>query len=147
MGKYFVSSTTSICTKIALILDSVSTLTMVVFLCFLEPIVSALETTFNKYDGNDFIVNSDYYDLIQVFLIVVTTLSVVFLIFNIYFFMKLINKKVSVETAKKISVYQVVFGAISLGANTISAILYLISGMNSHTNLSKQAVKPRIGEY
>lgn len=62
----------------------------------------------------------------------------VFSIINIYLFSKLIRGKYTEEQAKKVYLYQAIWGGINLLSNQITGILYLISGVGGYNGHKEQ---------
>ena len=58
---------------------------------------------------------------------------IIVFIFNIYLFSKLIKSKFTEEQAKKVYLYQAIWGGINVVFNTITGILYLISGVTGYS--------------
>ncbi|XMB66787.1 hypothetical protein RI065_10910 [Mycoplasmatota bacterium zrk1] len=144
---YTVSSITRICTIIGLTFDAVSVIVMTFIIFWYQKFFDLLVEELNslpKVNISQFI---EYSNLIKVIIIVLTILSALFLVINLILFIKLINKKVTLKAAKRITVYQIVYGVITLTGSTISAILYLISGINSNTNLNPVITNPILEEY
>ena len=77
-----------------------------------------------------------------VILIIGIVLGIMFTI-NFILFTKLMKGDYSKETAKKIYKYQIVWGIISLLMNTLTGILYLISGFQGIEGLKN---KPEVSE-
>lgn len=146
--EYIVSSLTRTCTLIALILDGLSFVYLTLFAIYFKSFINFLMRfdDINININNDFLLFDNYFGLIQGILIFASVISGIFLIINLILFTKLINSKVSVNTARNITIYQIIFGALSLLGNIISGILYLISGINSHSNL-KPIDNLNIGNY
>lgn len=55
-------------------------------------------------------------------------------ILNIYLFTKLINEKFTEEQARKVYLYQAIWGGINLLFNQITGIVYLVSGVQGFNN-------------
>jgi hypothetical protein len=56
----------------------------------------------------------------------------VFFIINLFLFTKLIKGQMTEETAKKVYLYQAIWGGINLLFNQITGILYLVSGVTGY---------------
>ena len=69
------------------------------------------------------------YEIIGNVLIVLAVVIGLFFILNIVLFTKLIKGRYSEETAKKVYLYQAIYGGVNLLFNTLVGILYLISGV------------------
>lgn len=59
-------------------------------------------------------------------------LAVVFVI-NLFLFIRLMSSKFDEEQAKKVYLYQAIWGGINILFNQITGILYLISGVNGYS--------------
>lgn len=57
----------------------------------------------------------------------------VVLVFNVYLFVKLMKGDFSEESAKKVYLYQAVWGGINILFNQITGILYLVSGVTGYS--------------
>lgn len=58
---------------------------------------------------------------------------VIVFVVNIYLFSKLIRTKFTEDQAKKVYLYQAIWGGINILFNTIAGILYLISGVTGYS--------------
>lgn len=67
-------------------------------------------------------------NIFSVMIVVVT----VILLLNIYLFSKLMSGKYTEEQAKKVYLYQAIWGGINLLSNQITGVLYLISGVGGY---------------
>ena len=132
---YVVSNVTKICTTIALIFDGISVITLTFLIVYFQKLFDLIIEDLNMYPSNVKNQIMEYQDLFRGLVIIGTILSSIFLVINLILFIKLINKKVSLKAAKRITIYQIIYGVISISGNSISAILYLISGISSNTNL------------
>lgn len=65
----------------------------------------------------------------------------IFFIINIILFSKLIGGKYTEETAKKVYLYQAIWGGINLLSNQITGILYLISGVSGYNGYKEMTKK------
>ncbi|QVK20528.1 hypothetical protein KHQ82_09425 [Mycoplasmatota bacterium] len=144
---YIVSSTTRICTIIGLIINAASVMGMIFIIYWYQKFFDLLVEELNSLPRVSISQFIEYSDSIKVIIIVLTILNTLFLVINLILFSKLINKKVTLKAAKRITVYQIVYGVITLTGSTISAILYLISGINSNTNLNPVITNPIVEEY
>jgi len=61
-----------------------------------------------------------------------------FALLNTYLFTKLISGKYTEEKAKKVYLYQAIWGGINLLSNQITGILYLISGVGGYNGHKEQ---------
>jgi hypothetical protein len=83
-------------------------------------------------------------DWIGYFILVMTIVLGVFLILNLYLFPRLMKGKYTEEQAKKIYLYQAIWGGINLVMNQITGVLYLISGVQGY-NGRKDIIDVRDG--
>jgi hypothetical protein len=71
----------------------------------------------------------------------------VFFIINIFLFSKLMSGKYTEEVAKKVYLYQAIWGGFNLLSNQITGILYLISGVsgfNGYKEMTKKDIREGI---
>lgn len=61
-----------------------------------------------------------------------------FTVINLYLFTKLIRGKFTEEQAKKVYLYQAIWGGINLLSNQVTGILYLISGVGGYNGHKEQ---------
>lgn len=59
-------------------------------------------------------------------------MTIIFVV-NIYLFSKLMKSKFTEEQAKKVYLYQAIWGGINIIFNTVAGILYLISGVTGYS--------------
>ena len=57
----------------------------------------------------------------------------IFFIVNVYLFVKLMSGKFEEETAKKVYLYQAIWGGVNILFNQITGILYLVSGVTGYS--------------
>lgn len=69
-----------------------------------------------------------FVDILYVVLVVVGFIVLI----NLYLFSKLIGGKFTEEQAKKVYLYQAIWGGINLLSNQITGILYLVSGVGGY---------------
>ncbi len=85
--------------------------------------------------------------MLSIFSIILTILGVLLLVvflINLVLFTKLIYEKYDEETAKKIYLYQAIWGGINLLFNQILGILYLISGIQGRSSLASSKSKEKV---
>lgn len=93
----------------------------------LFPFSSSWDLSIEEYgDLTTFIESYSYilYLIIFIYLIIVSI--------NVYLFTKLIYGRFSESTAKKVYMYQMIYGGFTLGSNQLIGILYLISGIRGY---------------
>lgn len=80
----------------------------------------------------------DYEFMISLFEFLVNVMNVLIFvvgaifILNLFLFSKLISRKFTEEQAKKVYLYQAIWGGINLLSNQITGILYLVSGVGGY---------------
>lgn len=74
--------------------------------------------------------------MVEVFFLVMAIILLAMFLINIYLFIKLLAGKFTNEQAKKVYLYQAIWGGISLLFNQITGILYLISGVQGYNDRS-----------
>ena len=65
-------------------------------------------------------------------LIVLAIIFIVMFVINLFLFTKLMKGNFTEEQAKKVYLYQAIWGGISVLINTITGILYLVSGVQGY---------------
>ncbi len=82
--------------------------------------------------------------LSYILLIIFAVIFMIMFIINLTFFTKLIKGLYTEEQAKKIYLYQAIWGGISLTINSVTGILYLVSGIQGY-NGRVDKIKTREG--
>ena len=75
----------------------------------------------------------ELYEIFGGIMIVIGIITVFIFIINLILFIKLMSGKFSEETAKKVYLYQAIWGGLNLLTNTITGILYLVSGVQGRS--------------
>lgn len=73
-------------------------------------------------------------DFLSRFIMIMAIVYTVFFIINLVLFTGLMKEKYTEEKAKKIYLYQAIWGGFNLLSNQITGILYLISGVQGYNN-------------
>lgn len=68
----------------------------------------------------------------EIIYVIAIVLSVIFVI-NLFLFVKLMRSQFEEETAKKVYLYQAIWGGINILFNQVTGILYLISGVSGYS--------------
>jgi len=87
-------------------------------------------------DELDFIIN--LYGTIASVLTVVGSILIIIFLVNVFLFSSLIRGKFSEETARKIYIYQFVWGIFNVLFNTITGILYIVSGYSGMKGIKEE---------
>ncbi len=88
---------------------------------------SLLEMTSEELEAYEFIMDLSL-GLLSILAIVISVMFVI----NLILFSKLINGRYTEEQAKKVYLYQAIWGGINLVFNTVTGILYLVSGVQGY---------------
>lgn len=86
-----------------------------------------LEMTPEEIEAYDFIV-----ELVVITLIVFAILFSVMFVINLILFTKLMKGSFTEKQAKKVYLYQAIWGGLSIMINTVTGILYLVSGVQGY---------------
>ncbi len=128
-------NTPMIITIIGLIMEGIAVVVLVatsIFMLNIDKITglgSALEADMSP---EEYLEMMKWMDWIGYFILGMTIVLGVFLILNLYLFPRLMKGKYTEEQAKKIYLYQAIWGGINLVMNQITGILYLISGVQGY---------------
>lgn len=140
-------NTPRIITIIGLVLEGISIIVLGISAIFIVRISelpglgSASETGMTIDEYVEFIQVMDW---IGYLLLVMTIIITVFFTINIFLFTGLMKEKYTEQQAKKIYLYQAIWGGLNLLSNQITGILYLISGVQGY-NGRKDSVDVREG--
>lgn len=93
----------------------------------IENFAEIMEMTQEEYEEFIFV-----FDFLSNFLYVLGGIILIIFIVNLILFSKLIQGKFSEETATKVYLYQAIWGGINIIFNTVTGILYLISGVQGY---------------
>jgi len=134
-----VEDTSKISTIIGLIIEGLGmffTLSMAAMINLMDAIDEQffLEEGFTESE-TEMLLN--FVDILGIVLLVLGGVLLIVFMVNLVLFNKLLNGKFDIETAKKVYLYQIIWGAIILFFNQISGILYLISGIKGKTTQNK----------
>jgi len=140
-------STPKVITIIGLVLEGISVITLGISGLFMARISelpglgSATEAEMTIEEYVEFIQVMEWIgNLLFVMAIVIT----IFFTINLILFIGLMKEKYTEEQAKKIYLYQAIWGGLNLLSNQITGILYLISGVQGY-NGRKDSVDVREG--
>lgn len=87
---------------------------------------------FDAMTPDDIAAMNEFFGFFINILYVVLAVVTIIVIINIILFSKLIGGKYTEEQAKKVYLYQAIWGGINLLSNQITGILYLISGVGGY---------------
>ena len=131
MNTHKIENTPKIVTIIGLALEGLGTISLFFGAIIFKSIFT--EDFFLDLDPNidmaevDMIL--DIYSTMGTVMLVMAIIVGIFFIINMYLFIRLMMGKFSEESARKIYTYQLVWGIISIFLNTITGILYIVSGV------------------
>lgn len=82
--------------------------------------------------------------VIGIVILVIGIILAIMFVVNITLFTKLMRGDFQKESAKKVYTYQIIWGVISLLMNTVTGILYLISGFQGYESLKNTVDKDEV---
>ena len=134
-----VEDTSKISTIIGLIIEGLGMFFMLSMAAMIN-LMDAIDEQFFLEEGfteseTEMLLN--FVDILGIVLLVLGGVLLIVFMVNLVLFNKLLNGKFDIETAKKVYLYQIIWGAIILFFNQISGILYLISGIKGKTTQNK----------
>lgn len=133
-------NTPRIITILGLVLEGVSLIGIALVVLFLN--LSGTTALFTP-ESMDISV-SEFNEFMKVFNIIINVFYGVFIVYfvmfiiNLYLFIPLINGKCTTDKARKIYLYQAIWGGISLLGNTLVGILYLVSGVQGRNGYREE---------
>lgn len=139
--------TPMIITIIGLVIEGISVLVLHVITIFffnikkIPGLGSAAEADMSPSEYSDLI---EFMGYIGYFIMVMAIIYTLIFVVNIILFPGLMKERYTEEKAKKIYLYQAIWGGINLMSNQITGILYLISGVQGY-NGRKDKVDVREG--
>jgi len=127
-------NTPKIITIIGLVLEGLASLTLI-FSAFIIGMLDRIpgyteslqEMPADELEAYEFVMNLTF-DLLIVLAIIITIMFII----NMILFIKLIKGSYTEEQAKKIYLYQAIWGGISILMNTFTGVLYLVSGIQGY---------------
>lgn len=142
MEKYTMERTPKILTTIGLVLEGLAAISSL--------ISGYLLMNFEQFAFMDQVYQTIHEDeewifelmtgVIGGFVLVLGIILVIMFTINLILFRKMMNGAFKVDTAKKVYKYQIVWGILSLLMNTLTGILYLVSGFQGLEKLKKPQV-------
>ena len=144
---HIMEKTPKVITIIGMIIEGISVVvlygTTILFLNFskLPGLGSAQEADMSLNEYTEFM---DVMDIIGNVIFAMSIIYTIFFIVNLILFTGLMKGKYTEEKAKKVYLYQAIWGGINLISNQITGILYLISGVQGY-NGRKDKVNVREG--
>lgn len=102
---------------------------------------SAMEAEMSSSEYTDLLEFMNFFGYVLMVMAIVVT---IFFIVNLVLFTGLMREKYTYEKAKKIYLYQAIWGGFNLLSNQITGILYLVSGVQGY-NDRKDKVNVREG--
>jgi len=131
-----IEKTPKILTIIGLVLEGIAAVSSA-FFAYLFSMMDSIpglkvellkEMTIEEYD--ELLIIFDF--VVVVLLVFAIIITAIFMI-NLVLFSKLIKGSFTDEQAKKVYLYQAIWGGISIILNTVTGILYLISGVQGYS--------------
>ena len=140
-------NTPKIITIIGLVIEGISVFALAgtsLFLLNINKIIGFRNALEADLSPEEYIEMIQWMDWLGYFILGMGIVIGAFFIINIYLFPGLMNGRYSEEKAKKIYLYQAIWGGLNLLSNQITGILYLISGVQGY-NGRKDKVDVREG--
>jgi hypothetical protein len=94
--------------------------------------IPSIQLGFEEMTDSEYEATMAVFNLLEsIVSVMVIILSILFVI-SLYLFIKLLKGKYTEEQAKKVYLYQAIWGGINLLSNQITGILYLVSGVGGY---------------
>ena len=140
-------NTPKIITIIGLVLEGISVFVLVgtsIFMLNIDRIYGFRNAAEAELTVDEYTDMLQIMDWIGLFLVGMAIVIGIFFVVNLILFTGLMSGKYTEEKAKKIYLYQAIWGGINILSNQITGILYLISGVQGY-NGRKDKVEVRDG--
>lgn len=123
--------TPRIITIIGLILEGIGVFFLGIFAVLIRFIdrIPGYEKSLNEMTAEELEVYEWFMGFLDTFLLVMAIIFISIFIINLFLFSKLIKGSFTEKQAKKVYLYQAIWGGINIASNTVTGILYLISGV------------------
>lgn len=139
--------TNKIITIIGLVFEGVSVFVLFITYFFMKFLIDNIPYDPQEMSLDEYNYMVSTFDWVMTLLIVMGIILGVFFIINVFLFPKLIRGKYTYEQAKKVYLYQAIYGGVNLLFNQITGILYLISGVrgfNNEQEMKKEEIRDGI---
>jgi len=100
--------------------------------------IPGMSVEFSNMSPEDLEAMKELFSFLVSILYIVLPVVVVIIFINIFLFSKLLAGKYTEEQAKKVYLYQAIWGGINLLSNQITGILYLISGIGGYNGQKEE---------
>ncbi len=127
-------NTNKIVTIIGLVLEGFSAFFLLMFLLVWDQYMRLVSLAESDMSAEEFEILVDLFDVLHIVVIVTGIILSIAFVVNIVLFSKLVRGRLTEQTAKKVYLYQAIWGGVSLLFNQITGILYLVSGVRGFNN-------------
>ena len=127
-------NTNKIVTIIGLVLEGFSAFFLLMFLLVWDQYMRLVSLAESDMSAEEFVLLVDLFDVLHIVVIVTGIILSIAFVVNIVLFSKLVRGRLTEQTAKKVYLYQAIWGGVSLLFNQITGILYLVSGVRGFNN-------------
>ena len=124
--------TNKIITIIGLVFEGVAALVLGIFVFLWDYYLELMTLAESDMTTDEFEVMMSFMDVIYTLILVMVIVISIFFVLNLFLFTKLVRSKCSEETAKKIYLYQAIWGGLNLLSNQVTGVLYLVSGVRGY---------------
>ena len=137
-------NTNKIVTIIGLVLEGFSAFFLLMFLLVWDQYMRLVSLAESDMSAEEFEILVDMFDVLHIVVIVTGIILSIAFVVNIVLFSKLVRGRLTEQTAKKVYLYQAIWGGVSLLFNQITGILYLVSGVRGFNN-QREETDIRVG--
>ncbi len=126
--------TPKIITIIGLVMEGIGVLSLGLFAILIRFVenIPGYDAMLDDMTGEDLEIFEWMMGFLDTFLLVMAAILIPIFIINLILFTKLIKGSLTDENAKKVYLYQAIWGGINIFSNTVTGILYLISGVQGY---------------
>jgi hypothetical protein len=126
--------TPKIITIIGLVLEGIGVLSLGLFAILIRFVenIPGYDSMLNDMSVEDLEIFEWMMGFLNTFLLVMVIILIPIFIINLILFTKLINGSFNEKQAKKVYLYQAIWGGLNIISNTVTGILYLISGVQGY---------------
>lgn len=132
--RHVMDHTNKIITIIGLVFEAIGVIGLMIVLLLwnrIRDIYALAEADMTEAEYEMF---TELLDFMGNLFIVMGIVLFIFVVINLVLFTKLVRGKLDEKTAKKVYLYQAIWGGINLLSNQITGILYLVSGVRGFNN-------------
>lgn len=124
-----IERTNKIITIIGLVFEGVAALSYLVMILVWDKVLGYYELLEADMSPSEFKFTMEIMDFVGDIIMVVGVITIIVVLVNLFLFTKLVRGRFDETTARKVYLYQAIWGGINLLSNQITGILYLVSGV------------------